>query len=142
VGNHINKLRGSARILLILAGLPLVLLWTVGCVSFSSETPASQSDASAAEPTPLLKTARAPKPASRSERPALSNSAVQRALRNAGLYDGAIDGILGGASGRSIRRFQAQHSLEVDGQPGSDTQDAMRPYLEMSPASPARPANH
>ena len=58
---------------------------------------------------------------------------IQTALRNAGLYQGAIDGRIGPVSKRAIQEFQAAHSLKVDGKVGPQTWAALEPYLSGAP---------
>lgn len=67
--------------------------------------------------------------ASASSGSALSyNQKVQTALRNAGLYTGAIDGKIGPASRKAIEAFQGQNGLTADGKAGSKTWAALEPY--------------
>ena len=54
---------------------------------------------------------------------------VQRALKNAGYYDGVIDGNIGSASKRAIKDFQKDHSLTSDGIVGKKTCTALKSYL-------------
>jgi peptidoglycan hydrolase-like protein with peptidoglycan-binding domain len=60
---------------------------------------------------------------------------IQTALKNAGLYNGAIDGKIGPASKRAIETFQANNGLKVDGKVGPKTWAALEPYLSGAPAS-------
>ena len=46
---------------------------------------------------------------------------LQKALHELGLYSGAIDGLFGLATDRSVRRFQEMHGLLVDGVVGQKT---------------------
>ncbi len=54
---------------------------------------------------------------------------IQTALKNAGLYNGAIDGKIGPASKRAIRTFQQNNGLTVDGKVGPKTWSALETYL-------------
>lgn len=54
---------------------------------------------------------------------------IQTALKNAGLYQGSVDGKLGPASKRAIQEFQTAHNLKVDGKVGPQTWAALEPYL-------------
>ena len=54
---------------------------------------------------------------------------IQTALKNAGLYQGTVDGKLGPASKRAIQEFQTAHNLKVDGKVGPQTWVALEPYL-------------
>lgn len=55
---------------------------------------------------------------------------VQRALKNAGYYDGPIDGKIGKKSKGAIKEFQKDHSLKADGIVGKKTWSEMKNYLE------------
>ena len=55
-----------------------------------------------------------------------SEAAVQAALAQRGYYNGPIDGILGPASYRAIRAFQAAHGLPPTGQVDSKLLRALR----------------
>ena len=57
---------------------------------------------------------------------------IQTALKNAGLYDGAIDGKIGPASKRAIEEFQRSHNLKADGKVGPRTWAALEAYLSGS----------
>ncbi len=54
---------------------------------------------------------------------------IQTALKNAGLYNGPIDGKIGPASKRAIEAFQKSHGLKVDGKVGPKTWAALEPSL-------------
>lgn len=56
--------------------------------------------------------------------------AIQRVLRDAGYYDGQIDGIAGTKTDRAIRDFQKANGLKVDGIVGPKTLAAMFPGTE------------
>ena len=47
--------------------------------------------------------------------------AIQRALKNLGFYDGAIDGKIGPKSLAAIKKFQEEHGLVADGKVGPKT---------------------
>jgi peptidoglycan hydrolase-like protein with peptidoglycan-binding domain len=53
---------------------------------------------------------------------------LQLALRQQGLYKGAIDGIQGAQTRRAIRIFQRRHGLAVDGLAGPRTRAALGPH--------------
>jgi murein L,D-transpeptidase YcbB/YkuD len=55
---------------------------------------------------------------------------VQRALKSAGHYTGAIDGKLGAGSQKAIKEFQAEHELVSDGIIGKRTWMQLKGYLE------------
>ena len=58
---------------------------------------------------------------------------IQTALKNAGLYQGAIDGKIGPASKRAIEAFQTAHGLKADGKVGPRTWAALEPYVSGAP---------
>lgn len=58
---------------------------------------------------------------------------IQTALKNAGVYQGSIDGKLGSESKRAIAAFQTAHSLKADGKVGPKTWAALEPYVSGAP---------
>ncbi len=58
---------------------------------------------------------------------------IQTALKNAGIYQGSVDGKLGPASKRAIAAFQTAHSLKADGKVGPKTWAALEPYVSGAP---------
>jgi hypothetical protein len=54
---------------------------------------------------------------------------IQTALKNAGLYDGSVDGSKGPMTDRAIRNFQSQSGLKVDGKVGPQTWAKLSTYL-------------
>ena len=59
---------------------------------------------------------------------------VQRALKNAGFYQGAIDGKRGPATQQAVEEFQRINGLKVDGKVGPQTWAKLRSYLELASA--------
>ncbi len=57
---------------------------------------------------------------------------IQQALKNAGLYDGKIDGNIGPRSKKAIEAFQSQNGLKADGKVGRKTWKLLAPYLTKS----------
>ena len=55
---------------------------------------------------------------------------IQAALKNAGYYQGVIDGKIGRQSRQAIRDFQKANNLSVDGKVGKNTWAALREYLQ------------
>lgn len=53
---------------------------------------------------------------------------IQACLKNAGFYDGKIDGIKGKNTRKAIREFQSAHGLKADGIVGSKTWEALAKY--------------
>ena len=62
---------------------------------------------------------------------------VQKALTNAGLYTGPIDGIFGRKTVEAIRQFQTERGLKVDGVLGLQTWDQLKPSLDSMPQEKA-----
>jgi len=57
---------------------------------------------------------------------------IQQALKNAGLYDGKIDGNIGPRTKKAIEAFQSQNGLKADGKVGRKTWKALSAYLNKS----------
>ena len=57
---------------------------------------------------------------------------IQQALKNAGLYDGKIDGNIGPRTKKAIEAFQTQNGLKADGKVGRKTWKALSVYLNKS----------
>ena len=62
---------------------------------------------------------------------------IQTALKNAGYYQGNIDGKIGPASKRAVEAFQKEKGLKVDGKVGPKTWAALEPYLNDTPQAAA-----
>lgn len=60
---------------------------------------------------------------------AMSSRDIQAALKEAGYYEGPIDGKLGPKSRKAIRDFQTNRGLTVDGVAGTNTKKALLQYL-------------
>ena len=58
---------------------------------------------------------------------------IQQALKNAGFYDGEIDGKIGPKTKKAVEDFQAKNNLKVDGKVGSKTWEKLREHLNVSP---------
>ena len=59
----------------------------------------------------------------------LTNQQIQQALKNAGLYQGKVDGDLGPKTKRAIEEFQSQNGLKVDGKVGPKTWSKLGAHL-------------
>ena len=59
-----------------------------------------------------------------------SSKDVQRALKNAGYYDGAVDGKVGQKTKQAIEKFQKEHNLRSDGIIGKQTWTELKIYLD------------
>lgn len=55
---------------------------------------------------------------------------IQKALAEAGLYKGSIDGVIGSKTKEAIRKFQEANDLKVDGVCGPKTWEKLKAYLE------------
>lgn len=55
---------------------------------------------------------------------------IQTALKNAGYYQGTVDGKLGKNTRRAVRAFQRANKLPADGKVGENTWMVLKEYLE------------
>lgn len=60
---------------------------------------------------------------------------IQIALKNAGFYQGAVDGKIGTKSKSAIKEFQKTNGLEPDGKVGPKTWEALNRYLNVAPSA-------
>ncbi|OPY89354.1 MAG: Zinc D-Ala-D-Ala carboxypeptidase precursor [Smithella sp. PtaU1.Bin162] len=60
----------------------------------------------------------------------LSHRQIQKALKNAGYYQGAIDGKIGPKTKEAILKFQRAKGLKADGVVGKKTSAALNRYLD------------
>jgi murein L,D-transpeptidase YcbB/YkuD len=58
-----------------------------------------------------------------------TNKDIQIALKNAGFYDGEIDGDIGAMTKQAIQEFQEENDLTVDGNVGPKTWAVLKGYL-------------
>jgi peptidoglycan hydrolase-like protein with peptidoglycan-binding domain len=54
---------------------------------------------------------------------------IQNALKNAGYYDGAVDGKIGSKTRSAIEEFQRANDLKADGKVGKKTWNKLKEYL-------------
>ncbi len=59
----------------------------------------------------------------------LSHKDIQKALKNAGFYNGSIDGKIGKNTKRAIKEFQKANGLTADGIVGKRTIEKLKKYL-------------
>jgi murein L,D-transpeptidase YcbB/YkuD len=59
-----------------------------------------------------------------------SSKQIQIALKNAGFYEGPIDGKIGKNSKKAIRAFQEANGLAADGIVGNKTWSKLKTYLQ------------
>ena len=64
-----------------------------------------------------------------------STSDIQQALKNAGFYQGALDGKMGPMTRTAVKEFQRVHGLNDDGVVGKQTWAKLRPYVDLSSGS-------
>lgn len=103
------------------------------------QAPAALAPAQTQAPAVELKE-QAQEPAAPAEFIAPSEREVQQALKNAGLYDGEIDGKIGPKSKKAIEEFQAKNNLKADGKVGHKTWQMLKEYLNVNPAAAVSPA--
>jgi len=60
----------------------------------------------------------------------MTKKQVQEALKNAGYYDGNIDGKFGPKTKAAVKQFQKDMGLKVDGVVGSKTKEKLLKYLK------------
>lgn len=60
----------------------------------------------------------------------VSPERIQRALKAAGVYTGAVDGKIGSGTREAIIEFQKSHGLKADGVLGRRTWEALKAYLK------------
>lgn len=61
---------------------------------------------------------------------------IQQALKNAGLYNGKIDGVKGKGTRRAIKDFQKANGLKADGVVGSKTWELLSRHLSGDAPAP------
>ncbi len=61
-----------------------------------------------------------------------STDAVQKALQDAGFYEGNVDGEMGPITRGAVREFQRIHGLEVDGVIGYQTWKKLKSYTQIT----------
>jgi murein L,D-transpeptidase YcbB/YkuD len=64
-----------------------------------------------------------------------SNKEIQSALKNAGYYNGAIDGKVGSMTKKAIEDFQRANGLQADGKVGPKTWGVLAKFLNPAPPS-------
>ena len=60
---------------------------------------------------------------------AMTKKQIQEALKNAGYYDGTVDGKIGPKSKTAIMDFQRDNDLKVDGVAGRNTKEKLLKYI-------------
>lgn len=95
--------------------------------ALESQTPAKTEEV-VIEPVSVVDMENLDKAGETKERP--SARQIQAALKNAGYYEGVIDGKIGRQSRQAIRDFQKANNLSVDGKVGKKTWAALKEYLQ------------
>jgi len=62
----------------------------------------------------------------------LPSAEIQRALKNAGYYNGSVDGKIGPQTREAVKAFQRDHGLEPDGVVGRRTWSKLKTHLGAS----------
>ena len=88
-------------------------------VDVNQESQASQGKSVSVEP--------AVSQAAAVEKPSVQD--IQQALKNANLYEGKIDGVLGPNTRKAVEAFQSKNSLKIDGKVGPKTWQKLKEYL-------------
>lgn len=60
----------------------------------------------------------------------VSAEKLQTALKNAGVYNGKVDGKIGAGTKSAIKAFQKAHGLKADGVVGKRTWDELKTFLK------------
>ncbi len=89
---------------------------------------------------PAVTSVPAPEPPARQAAAAASTSGgakpgtreIQQALKNAGFYQGAVDGKMGPLTKDAVREFQRVHGLKDDGVVGRQTWGKLNAYADLS----------
>jgi murein L,D-transpeptidase YcbB/YkuD len=61
----------------------------------------------------------------------MTKKQIQQALKNAGYYDGKVDGKIGPKTKTAIREFQKNMGLKDDGVAGKNTKEKLLKYLPL-----------
>ncbi len=85
----------------------------------TNSVPVVVENASAAASTDVTEPAMASAPVDVTGKP--TSKQIQQALKNAGLYDGKVDGNVGPKTKKAIEAFQTQNGLKADGKVGRKT---------------------
>lgn len=93
---------------------------------------ATTSETTAAATSPESLSSQVPVAASSNvfEKPSVEN--IQKALKNAGVYTGKIDGVLGPKTKKAIESFQKANGLTADGKVGKKTWQKLSSYLNQA----------
>ena len=93
----------------------------------TEEAVSSQAPDTAMEPQAGQEKSVSVEPAEALEKPGAQD--IQEALKNANLYEGKIDGVIGPKTREAIEAFQSKNGLKVDGKVGPKTWEKLKEYL-------------
>jgi len=100
-----------------------------GSVSEAETESAGSAAATASAPTGAVAPAKAPE-STASIKPTMRE--IQQSLKNAGFYQGPVDGKKGPMTREAVKEFQRVHGLTDDGVVGKKTWAKLRSYLNLS----------
>ena len=103
----------------------------------NADVPVVVENAAATASTEVAEPAMASTPADLTGKP--TPKEIQQALKNAGIYDGKVDGNIGPKTKKAIEAFQTQNGLKADGKVGRKTWKALSAYLN-KPTEVANPS--
>ena len=96
----------------------------------SNSVPVVVENAAPTATSDVTEPAMAPAPEDVTSKP--TNKQIQQALKNAGVYDGKVDGNVGPKTKKAIEAFQSQNDLKADGKVGRKTWKILSSYLNKS----------
>jgi peptidoglycan hydrolase-like protein with peptidoglycan-binding domain len=97
------------------------------------EPKAAESKVETAQPSPVSQAKLEPLPPTGPYKPKATE--IQTALKNAGFYNGPIDGKIGPKTKTAIEEFQKANGLKVDGKVGTKTWAILSKHLNPVPVS-------
>ena len=108
---------------------------SVGVVSAGTfSEPAVSAEAMPDAKTPAKKSAARPTASSAAPLKPTTRE-IQQALKNAGFYQGTIDGKMGPVTREAVQEFQRVHGLTDDGVVGKRTWERLKAYADLSAGS-------
>lgn len=113
-----------------------LLLLMAGCTTYQrnlEEQPQSAQKPASSEITTVTETVPPPAPSPEqlvAEKP--TKKEIQTALKNAGFYNGEIDGKFGPQTKSAVEAFQSANGLKVDGTVGPQTWNLLKKYLNLN----------
>ncbi len=111
---------------------------TAAPIAETKATPAAKQSVEVAQPIPPAVEAKLEPVPAGPYKP--TGKEIQTALKNAGLYTGAVDGKIGPMTKKAIEEFQKVNNLKADGKVGPKTWELLRQHLISGSAETAAPA--